>query len=86
MTEQTLFLIATYDSIFCVIIKGPFIGCSSCRKHFDGQLHQTPATAVKQMSEISVWLLTGVFVCVCVRGGPVYEMSPASHYSCSLHC
>lgn len=63
MTEQTLFLIATYDSIFCVIIEGPSLGCSSCRKHFDGQLHQTPATAMEQMSGISVWPLTGVFVC-----------------------
>ncbi len=92
-TEQTLFWIATYDSIIGVIIEGPSLGCSSCLKLFDGQLHQMLVTAVAQMSEISdVTLscgrgaLTGVFVWVYVWGGPVYEMSAASHYSCSLHC
>lgn len=69
-TEQTLFLIATYDSIICVIIEGPSLGCSSCRKCFDGQLHQTPVTAVAQMSEISdvtVLWQRGSHRCVCVH-------------------
>lgn len=48
-----MFRIATYDSIICVIIEGPSLGCSSCLKRFDGQLHQMLATAVAQMSEIS---------------------------------